>query len=156
MSDVHSKEQRRHNMSRIRDRDTRPEMTIRRGLHARGFRFRLHGATLPGKPDLVFRQHRAVIFVNGCFWHGHTCRRFRWPKTQAAYWQDKINGNRERDVRVRRKLRKRGWRVLTVWECSTKGPGRLSDDDLMTACTIFLLDHQKCQSEVTGRKYWVE
>ncbi len=107
-------------MSGIRGKDTKPEMIIRRGLHARGFRFRLHDRTLPGKPDLVFPKYRAVIFVHGCFWHGHECHLFKWPKTRVEFWREKIEGNRARDVRVALELRGSGWDVIEVWECQLK------------------------------------
>ena len=90
VTDVLTPVQRRLVMSRIRDKDTKPEMILRRGLHGRGLRYRLHGADLPGKPDLVFPRHRAVVLVHGCFWHGHGCSLFRWPKTRATFWRTKI------------------------------------------------------------------
>lgn len=108
-------------MAGIRGKDTKPEMIVRCALHARGFRYTLHNRKLPGSPDLVFPKYGAVIFVHGCFWHGHGCRLFVWPKTRQAFWRDKIHGNIRRDARSRRKLRALGWRVLTVWECSIKG-----------------------------------
>jgi DNA mismatch endonuclease (patch repair protein) len=120
MADVVSPEVRSRMMSGIRGKDTKPEMIIRRGLHARGFRFRLHDRTLPGKPDLVFPKYRAVIFVHGCFWHGHECHLFKWPKTRVEFWREKIEGNRARDVRVALELRGSGWDVIEVWECQLK------------------------------------
>ena len=138
MSDVLTEDQRRFNMSRIRGRDTRPEMAVRRGLHARGLRFRLHHKDLPGRPDLVFPVHRAVIFVNGCFWHGHNCPLFVWPKTRKVFWQEKIRRNRERDRNALRSLRDLGWRVLTVWECALKGPDRFSISELLIRCEGFV------------------
>src|ERR1700710_434307 len=92
-TDVHSPEVRSHNMSRIRGRDTKPEMLIRRGLHARGFRFRLHARDLPGRPDLVFPKRSAAVLVHGCFWHGHDCPMFHLPATRPEFWQAKINSN---------------------------------------------------------------
>ena len=148
MVDVLSEKQRRYNMSRIQERNTKPEMAIRRGLHARGFRFRLHVGELPGRPDLVFRRYSAVVLVNGCFWHGHRCDRFRWPRTRESFWREKIGKNRDRDVSSLVALRRRGWRVLTVWECALKGPGRLDLDELVTACATFLLDGEVSQLEI--------
>jgi DNA mismatch endonuclease (patch repair protein) len=102
--------------------DTGPELSIRRGLHARGFRYRLHGRDLPGRPDLVLPKWNVAIFVNGCFWHAHQgCRYFRIPGTRTAFWQEKLEGNRQRDERNRGSLMDSGWRVATVWECSLRG-----------------------------------
>ena len=148
MVDVLSEKQRQYNMSRIRGRNTKPEMVIRRGLHARGFRFRLHVRELPGRPDLVFRRYSAVVLVNGCFWHGHGCDMFRWPRTRESFWREKIEKNRERDVGCLVALRRRGWRVLRVWECALRGPGRLDLDDLVAACATFLLDSEVSQLEI--------
>lgn len=123
MTDVHSPAQRSFNMSRIRAKDTRPEMLVRSLVHQMGFRFRLHRKDLPGKPDLVLPGHRKVIFVHGCFWHMHRCRYGRvTPKTNAEFWQQKRMGNVERDRRNMRELRQAGWSVLVIWECWTKRP----------------------------------
>ncbi len=108
-------------MSSIRGKDTKPEMVIRRALHAHGIRYRLHAKGLPGRPDLVLRKYRAVIFVHGCFWHGHDCPMFRLPGSRTDYWKAKIDRNRERDREVMAVLAERGWRRLTVWECSLRG-----------------------------------
>lgn len=118
-------EQRRLCMSRIRAFDTKPEMVVRRGLHALGLRYRLHDRELPGTPDLVFPGSRAVIFVHGCFWHGHSCPLFRLPATRTDFWAAKIGRNRERDVAAQAALDSASWRVLTVWECALRGRGRL-------------------------------
>lgn len=112
-------------MSRIRGKNTKPEMVVRRGLHALGFRYRLHDTQLPGKPDLVLPKYRAVIFVHGCFWHGHDCVLFKWPSTRAEWWRAKIERTREKDAETIAALRESGWRVLEIWECSMKGPGKL-------------------------------
>ena len=126
MADVHTRAQRSYNMSRIRSKDTKPEMIVRSLVHQMGFRFRLHRKDLPGKPDLVLPRHRKVIFVHGCFWHMHRCRYGRvTPKTNAQFWQDKREGNVARDRRNRRQLRADGWDVLTIWECWTKDPEAL-------------------------------
>ena len=106
-------------MSRIRGKSTRPEMLVRRYLHAAGFRFRLHQRRLPGSPDLVLRKHNAVIFIHGCFWHQHVgCRVAHLPKTRPAYWKAKLDRNVERDARDKALLGELGWRILTVWECA--------------------------------------
>lgn len=107
-------------MSGIRGKNTKPELMIRKALHARGFRYRLH-CDLPGKPDICLPKHRAVIFVHGCFWHGHGCHLFKWPKTREEFWRAKIERNREVDARSMEALAKAGWRVATVWECALKG-----------------------------------
>ena len=111
---------RSRNMSAIRAKDTEPEMLVRRALFARGFRYRLHSIELPGRPDLVLPRWGAAIFVNGCFWHGHGCQRFRMPSSRIDYWAPKITRNRERDRRDSARLRRLGWRVLRVWECELK------------------------------------
>ena len=105
-------------MRAVRSRDTAPEMTVRRLVHSMGYRYRLHRKDLPGKPDLVFQSRRKVIFVHGCFWHGHECKRgARVPKTNREYWETKIARNRERDKQHNAELRCKGWRILVVWEC---------------------------------------
>lgn len=111
-------------MSGIRGRNTKPEMLMRSLLHRQGFRFRLHAKDLPGKPDMVFPRYRAVIFVHGCFWHGHDCPLFKWPTTRADFWHDKIRKNQENDRRSIDSLLTEGWRVGVVWECSMRGPGK--------------------------------
>lgn len=109
-------------MSRIRAKDTRPEMIVRRMLHKAGYRYRLHDASLPGKPDLVFAGRRKVIFVHGCFWHLHSCARATIPKSRVEFWTKKLNANRERDNRNLVELRRQGWSVFTVWECQLSNP----------------------------------
>ncbi len=121
MGDTVDKRTRSRMMAGIRGKNTRPERIVRKGLHAKGLRFRLHSARLPGHPDLVFPKWQAVVFVHGCFWHGHQCKYFRIPKTRSKFWEKKIDGNRDRDERHRMQLRKLGWRVGIVWECATRG-----------------------------------
>ncbi len=105
-------------MRRVKSANTKPEMRVRRWLHARGFRFRLHRKDLPGKPDIVLPKYRTVIFVHGCFWHGHPgCKAADLPASNREYWEAKIGRNVERDRRTRRLLREQGWRVMVVWEC---------------------------------------
>lgn len=111
-------------MRAIRSKNTKPELLVRKGLHAAGFRFRLHGAGLPGKPDIVLPKYRAVIFVHGCFWHGHDCKYFKLPKTRPEFWSDKIGKNRLRDRMNIRAVQSLGWRTLVIWECATRGGGR--------------------------------
>lgn len=136
--DVLTPAQRQRNMSAIRGSDTRPEMLLRRGLHAAGIRFRLHVAEMPGRPDIVFPRQRAVILVHGCFWHGHNCPLFRLPTTQPAFWATKIAGNRERDQRTAQALLATGWRTLTVWECGLKGPARRPLSEVLDHCAAFV------------------
>ena len=119
--DVLTPAQRSFCMSRIRSEDTKPEMIVRRLVHAMGFRYRLHDASLPGKPDLVFRSRRKIIFVHGCFWHRHECALGQaTPRTNAEFWAAKLTGNVERDRKVREDLEAAGWSVLVVWECQTR------------------------------------
>ncbi|HEV7346868.1 very short patch repair endonuclease [Telluribacter sp.] len=121
MADVHSKEVRSYNMSRIRSRNTKPEILVRKFLHASGFRYRLHVKALPGKPDIVLPKFKTVVFVHGCFWHGHTgCKYFVIPKTRTEWWLSKINGNIQNDEHTTSGLEKLGWRVIEVWECELK------------------------------------
>ncbi|MBN5021910.1 DNA mismatch endonuclease Vsr [Stenotrophomonas maltophilia] len=121
MADSLTPEQRSAQMSRIRGSNTKLEVLVRKGLHARGLRYRLGGAKLPGRPDIVLPKYRTVVFVHGCFWHGHDCPLYRLPKTRPEFWADKIGKNRVRDLRVTAELEAMGWRVLTVWECSLRG-----------------------------------
>jgi DNA mismatch endonuclease (patch repair protein) len=125
MADVVSPEKRSQMMAGIKGKDTGPELLIRRALHARGLRFRLHDRRLPGTPDLVFPSRKAVVFVEGCYWHGHDCHLFKLPSSRTEFWSEKIESNRRRDIRVRQELQILGWRQLTVWECALKGRARL-------------------------------
>jgi len=113
-------------MSRIRSKDTKPEMLVRSAAHALGYRYRLHRKDLPGKPDLTFPSRRAIVFVNGCFWHRHECDSGRrTPKTNAEFWRTKFERNVERDGRNVAELKAMGWRVMTVWECDLEDPEAL-------------------------------
>jgi DNA mismatch endonuclease (patch repair protein) len=126
MVDTFTPEKRSEVMRAIRSRDTKPEMIVRSAAHAMGYRYRLHKSGLPGKPDLVFAGRRKIIFVHGCFWHGHTqCRGGRLPKSNNNYWQKKIARNQTRDKRVARKLRAEGWSVMTIWECEIRDLNKL-------------------------------
>ena len=119
--DVKSKEARSYNMSRIRGKDTKPEELVRKYLFAHGFRYRKNDARLPGKPDIVLPKFKTVVFVNGCFWHKHEgCKYFVWPKSNAEFWEKKIESNIVRDERNYKRLEDLGWRVLIVWECELK------------------------------------
>lgn len=119
--DTVSKEVRSRMMSKIRSKDTAPELELRRALFARGLRYRLHVRALPGTPDMVLTKWKAIIFVHGCFWHGHACRISRIPKSNQDYWSNKINRNAHNDQRNRTLLSNNGWRVFVVWECAMRG-----------------------------------
>lgn len=121
MADVHTQSQRSYNMSRIRSTDTKPEMLVRRFLFAQGFRYRLHDKNMPGKPDIVLPKYKTVIFIHGCFWHGHTnCKYFKIPQTRTEWWTDKIKTNKARDAKAVKQLKKDGWKVVVIWECGLK------------------------------------
>lgn len=122
MTDIVSPAKRSQMMSGIRGKDTKPELLVRRALHAKGFRFRLHVKDLPGRPDIVLRKHQAVVLVHGCFWHGHDCRYFKPPSTRPEFWLAKIGRNRANDLSQAKKLMEQGWRVATVWECVLRKP----------------------------------
>lgn len=139
MADIVTPEVRRRMMSGIRGKNTRPELTLRRGLHAMGFRFRLHDRALPGSPDMVFARRRAVLFAHGCFWHGHDCHLFRMPATRPEFWREKIAGNRARDELAGKALAAAGWRAGVVWECAIKGRTALPAEDVLATCAAWLL-----------------
>jgi DNA mismatch endonuclease, patch repair protein len=124
MIDVVDAATRSRMMSGIRGRNTKPELLIRSLLHRRGFRFRLDARDLPGRPDIVLPRYRAVVFVHGCFWHGHDCPLFKWPQTRPEFWRAKIDRNRANDLKAVTALRDAGWRVGIVWECAVRGAGR--------------------------------
>jgi len=149
MADVHTPEQRSLNMSRVRGRDTKPEMIIRRGLHARGLRFRLQRRDLPGRPDIVLPSRKVALFVHGCFWHGHDCHLFRMPATRPEFWSGKIAMNTMRDAAAAEVLTGMGWRVGIVWECATRGSGRLAPDVLMERIVRFVAGSAQ-QVEIRG------
>ncbi len=130
MPDVHDPATRSRNMAAIKGKNTKPEIRIRKELFRRGYRYRIHEKNLPGKPDIVLPKYKAVIFVHGCFWHGHDCSLFKVPQTRTEFWMEKIRGNRERDIRSQRALLQMGWRTCTIWECATKGSFKLSVDDI--------------------------
>ena len=123
MADVHTPEQRSYNMSRIRSKNTKPEELVRKHLFSQGFRYRKNDVRLPGKPDIVLPKYKAVIFVNGCFWHAHEgCKYFVWPKNNEEFWRNKISGNTRRDSDNYTQLEQMGWHVIVVWECQLKKP----------------------------------
>lgn len=150
MVDVLTEQQRSYCMSRVRGKDTKPEIFVRTGLFALGFRYRLHCPNLPGCPDIVLPKYHAVIFVHGCLWHGHECDLFKWPVTNADFWQRKINRNREIDAHATDQLQAAGWRVLTVWECAIKGRARLDPTVVFNRIARWLFS-ERGRSAIVGR-----
>lgn len=127
MTDTLSPSERSERMSRIKGRDTKPEMLVRRMLHAMGYRYRLHAKDLPGRPDVVFRSRKKAVFIHGCFWHRHPgCKMTRMPKSRLNFWRSKLEGNRKRDIRNQKALSLMGWKVLVVWECETRDTAELA------------------------------
>ena len=149
MVDVHNKQSRHKNMAAIRSKNTKPERYVRRRLASLGFRYLINVKGLPGTPDIVLKKYKAVILVNGCFWHGHQCHLFQLPKTRTEFWKTKFQANTNRDKRVARELTGLGWRVLTIWECSLKGPKRLTEGELSERLEEWLLNSSN-NSEVTS------
>ena len=149
MSDIVTPDVRSRMMAGIRSKDTKPELVLRSALHRLGYRYRLHNKALPGKPDLTLPKHRAVVFVNGCFWHAHNCGLFRWPRTRADFWKKKIRGNVERDMESRASLLRQNWRVLTVWECSLKGKASLPLDSALAAVVDWIESNEEF-GEIAG------
>ena len=143
--DKMTKEQRSRCTASIHSKGTKPELVVRKYLFAHGFRYRLNHPRLPGHPDIVMRKYRTVIFVNGCFWHGHEgCKYFVLPKSRTEFWQAKIDRNRERDLEEQRKLAEMGWHCITVWECQLKPKVRekILQSLEYTLCHIYLEDHK--------------
>lgn len=130
-------------MAGIHGKDTKPELTIRRALHREGFRYRLQNRGLPGRPDLTFASRNAVLFVNGCFWHGHDCHLFKMPATRTDFWRTKIEQNVERDRRNLKELSSQGWRVGLVWECALKGRTKQSLPDIVSQLGKWLTSREE-------------
>lgn len=131
MVDVHESRVRSYNMSKIKDKNTIPEIIVRRFLHSKGLRYRLHNYQLPGKPDIVLKKYNTVIFINGCFWHMHAdCKYFKIPKTRALWWKDKLEKNKLRDYCNYRELKKLDWNIMVIWECELKGSRKLQTLDI--------------------------
>lgn len=149
MTDVVSPETRSRMMAGIHAKNTKPEILVRSQLHRSGYRFRIHDTALPGKPDIVLRKYRAVIFVHGCFWHQHECHLFKWPKTRPDFWKEKISKNRERDRIAIEKLISLGWRVCIVWECAIKGSRTMNNPDMISNIGEWLDSHDK-KLEISG------
>ena len=146
MADVFSERKRSEVMSRIRSKDTEPEKLVRKALHGLGYRYRLHDKSLPGKPDLKLAKFKAVIQINGCFWHGHGCHLFKMPRSSKEYWTQKIANNKKRDELNRQKLLEENWRVLEVWECALKGKKRLDMEKLFNKIENWLLSCNQFKS----------
>ena len=146
MADVHTVEQRSYNMSCIRNKNTKPEELVRKYLFVQGFRYRKNDVRFPGKPDIVLPKYKTVIFVNGCFWHGHAgCKYFVWPKNNADFWKEKIGGNVLRDKRIHEKLNSAGWRVIIVWECELKKKVR---EERLSRLVLEIEEIFKCQKKI--------
>lgn len=138
MSDIFDKETRSRVMSKIRYKDTKPEIKVRKYLFSKGMRYRKNCCSLPGKPDIVSKKHKSVIFVNGCFWHGHEgCEKFKMPKTRVEFWENKIRMNRSRDAQNKKILEASGWRVFVVWECEIKK----SHENFLDGMIMKILSH---------------
>ncbi|XHE16417.1 very short patch repair endonuclease [Agrobacterium deltaense] len=149
MTDVVDTETRSRMMSGIKSKNTKPELVVRRGLHALGFRYRLHAKEIPGKPDLWLPKYSATIFIHGCFWHGHNCSLFKIPGTRQDFWKAKIDTNRARDARVNDVLAHAGLRQLEIWECALRGPGRIGLEETL-ARTAEWLRGEKIRCEIRG------
>lgn len=129
--DIVSTATRSRMMSGIRTRDTKPEVVFRKGLHSRGYRYRLQSTRVPGKPDFVLPKYRVAAFVHGCFWHRHECHLFKWPSTRPEFWRAKLDRNHVRDIKVAEQLKEADWRQLIVWECALRGRHRLDLNDVL-------------------------
>lgn len=149
MADIVPAEVRSRMMSNIRGKNTKPELMLRKALHAAGFRYRLHDRTLPGTPDIILPRYRAAIFVHGCFWHGHDCHLFRLPATRPDFWREKIDRNRAVDDRNSQKLEEAGWRQAIVWECALKGKSRRPLAEVTMACASWLRSGER-RIEIRG------
>lgn len=130
--DVHSKEVRSYNMSRIKSRNSKPEMILRKYLFSKGYRYRINVRSLPGSPDIVLKKYKTVIFVHGCFWHMHEgCKYFRYPSSNAEWWKEKLHRNKERDEKCIIELQRQGFNVIIVWECEIKNASIFNDDEII-------------------------
>jgi len=151
VADVVDRKTRSRMMSNIKGQNTKPELIIRSELHKRGFRYRLHDKGLPGKPDLVFPKYKAIILINGCFWHGHDCQLFKWPSTRREFWQGKIEQTRIRDKGNLAKYQKLGWKTLTIWECALKGKQRIGKTETVENAARWLQFDNK-DAEIRGKE----
>jgi len=151
VTDVVDKKTRSRMMSGIKGKNTRPELLVCGALRKNGFRLRQHDNKLPGKPDIVLPEYRAVIFTHGCFWHGHDCHLFKWPSSHPEFWKEKINRNQAVDRRTYRLLKKNGWFVLTIWECALKGKTKKPFHKVIASVEHWLL-YEKRSKTIRGRK----
>jgi DNA mismatch endonuclease (patch repair protein) len=143
MADIVSSEKRSQMMAGIRGKNTKPELIIRSALHKKGFRFRLHVKQLPGRPDIVLAKHNAVIFIHGCFWHGHNCHLFKFPSTRRDFWVEKISKNRCIDSRSIKLLQTEGYRIGVIWECAIRGKSKLDFIEVIELCSRWIVSHDK-------------
>lgn len=150
MVDVVDSVTRSRMMSGIRGRNTKPEILIRSLLHRHGFRFRLHAGALPGNPDIVLPRYHAVIFVHGCFWHGHDCPLFKWPSTRPDFWRQKITRNQENDLKAQEALLAQKWRVAVVWECVLKSKSKIDEALLIDRIAAWLRSESAVWLEIRG------
>jgi len=150
MVDVVDKLTRSRMMSGIRSKNTKPEVTIRKELFSRGYRYRIHDKLLPGKPDIVFPKKKKAVFVHGCFWHKHGCHLFKWPATRSDFWKAKIGGNYKKDCENNAMLKNDGWNVLIIWECALKGKYRRPIEEIIDIATNWI-DSSDENSEITCR-----
>lgn len=151
MTDIHSKEVRSYNMAKVKSKNTKPEIVVRKYLFSQGFRYRVNVSNLPGKPDIVFKKHKIVIFINGCFWHGHeNCSRSILPKTRQEWWANKIQNTKERDMQEYIQLQQGGWRILVIWECQLKPKKQL---ETLQALKLTLLEHilKTCKKKLVSK-----
>lgn len=148
MHDKQSQQSRSLNMAKVHSKNTIPEIKIRKALFNKGFRYRIHDKSLPGNPDIILPKYKAVIQINGCFWHGHNCYLFSWPKTNPEFWQTKISGNQKRDKKNNIELEKSGWRVLIIWGCALKGKNKISFDILIEQIITWLISYENSK-EIT-------
>lgn len=136
--DVHSKETRSYNMSKIKGKNSKPEIALRKYLFSKGYRYRINVKSLPGSPDIVMKKYKTVIFVHGCFWHMHEgCRYFKFPTTNESWWKEKLIKNKERDMRKINELKKRGWNVIVLWECEIKNRSIFNNDQIISLIDQF-------------------
>lgn len=152
MADIVDPRKRSEMMAGIRAKDTKPELSVRRLLHSLGYRFRLHRKDLPGKPDIVLPKWKTVIFVHGCFWHGHEdCELYRPPKTRTEFWAEKIDANKKRDLAVQAASSALGWRIIEVWECTFKGRFRLYESEVGIKIADFLIRDSSSKLVIRGK-----
>lgn len=151
MTDIVDPATRSRMMSSIRGKDTQPEILVRKALHARGYRYRLHVKGLPGRPDMVFPKYRAVIMINGCFWHRHNCKMFHWPKSNGKFWREKLGRNAQNDRKNIDALLREDWRVQVVWECALRGEGRLTEAMLISRLSRWITSRTRFSEIKAGR-----